>query len=306
MCKILAMPKNTEFSDVHKRQIFHWIGRGVDSDLRARRLSPADARERYLNYLKDDLRHGLPIKKPQVPETLVCDGMTIPLDLPMACFTEWSLSESKPHSSRYGRMALGFSKAWIIKHGGQPVTYFSHQQKGLFLKTLVGLHQFVVDLKLNHADTISAKDLDSASQRLLYLLHFAKPFAAPQEKRSPLKEFVALKAKLLEEKEGLSRRLKPVGEKRPRPASRNYGRTLEFLEEREWRIVRHDKTYFITDRAGVFDSRIAFMPGSELFTLVLPDHETVKMAWQDSFIRNRLLKASVPVAVLSFQDLGTF
>ena len=39
---------------------------------------------------------------------------------------------------------------------------------------------------------------------------------------------------------------------------------------------------------------------------MLPDNELVKMVWKDTFLRNCLLNASVPVSVLSFQDIGTF
>ena len=172
----MPKPKHTaNFSDIHKRQLFHWVGGNIDADLRARKLTASDVREKYLTYLKDDLQNGLPIKSPKVPEKLACDGVEIPLNLPMACFTEWSLSESRPHSSRYGRMALGFSKPWIIKHGGQPVTYFNHTQKGLFLKTMVALHDFVRRLREPlPVPGLKANEIEAAFKRALYLLHFAK------------------------------------------------------------------------------------------------------------------------------------
>lgn len=46
--------------------------------------------------------------------------------------------------------------------------------------------------------------------------------------------------------------------------------------------------------------------GSELFTLLLPDNELVKMVWRDPTLRKQLLAAPVPVTVLSFKDIGTF
>jgi hypothetical protein len=87
---------------------------------------------------------------------------------------------------------------------------------------------------------------------------------------------------------------------------RYYGPVLEFLEEREWRIVRHDQRYFAADPTGHFDSRLGFKLGTELFTLLLPDNELVKMVWKDATLRRLFLKAKVPVTVLSFQDIGTF
>lgn len=36
------------FSDVHKRQLFHWIGADIDEGLRRRKLTVEKARETYL------------------------------------------------------------------------------------------------------------------------------------------------------------------------------------------------------------------------------------------------------------------
>lgn len=295
------MPKRErqgEFSDVHKQQLFHWIGNDIDADLRARKITAQHAREKYLAYLKDDIQNGLPVKQPKFPEKLACGDIEVVLDHPVACFTEWALSDSRPHSSRYGRMALGFSKPWAIKHGGQPVAYFSHIQKGLFLKNAVALYDFLSTLKQMAPcpDGLKSNKIEAALDHARYVLHFAKPFASPKSIPKP------------------KRRLPPPATKPstvrravvPRPAIRYYGQVLEFLEEREWRIVRHNKTYFAKDPTGRFDSRIRFALGTELFTLVLPDNELVKMVWRDRLLRDRLLKADVPVSILSFQDIGTF
>jgi hypothetical protein len=193
-------------------------------------------------------------------------------------------------------MALGFSKPWVIKHGGQPVAYFSHIQKGLFLKNALALHDFLLRLKDIGPcpDGFKQREIDSAFERLLYVLNFVKPFAPPKEppgKRKPPT---------------------PPGPPAPkreavqRPATRYYGPVLDYLEEREWRIVRHNKSYFVKDPTNRFDSRLRFQPGTELFSLVLRDNETVKMAWKDTFLRDWFLKADVPITILSFDDIGTF
>jgi len=289
---------HAEFADVHKRQLFHWIGGDIDADQKARRLNAQQAREKYLLYLKDDLENGLPVKCPRIPEELVRRGAEVSLDLPMACFTEWALSESRPHSSRYGRMAFGFSKPWIMKHGGQPVSYFNYTQAGLFLKNMLGMHEFLSELQALDPcpKGLRTRDINTALDQARYLLHFAKPFAPSKPKAKPRR---APKRAVR----------KPSAAKRPParlPARRYYGPVLEFLEEREWRIVRHKRAYFVPDPAGRFDSRLKFKPGSELFTLLLPDNELVKMVWRDRTLRKRLLDAPVPVSVLSFQDIGTF
>jgi len=289
--------RQAEFSDVHKRQLFHWIGGDIDAGLRARKLSAQDARAKYLAYLRDDLRNGLPIKCPRVPEKLVWNDVQVPLTLPVACFTEWALSESRPHSTRYGRMAFGFSKPWIIQHGGQPVSYFSHKQKGLFLQTIVALHNFLQRLKnMPSLAGFNPAEAKAAFDRAFYLLHFAKPFAPPPAKarRKPTAKVTVRKVPTVP---------RVVA---PRPATRYYGPVLEFLEEREWRIVRHEKAYFKPDPSRLFDSRLKFALGTEFFTLMLPDNELVKMVWKDNFLRQRILKAAVPVTVVSFTDIGTF
>jgi len=261
-------------------------------------VTAQDARDKYLAYLKDDIQHGLAIKRPRIPEKLTYGHTEVLLDLPFACFTEWSLNESEPHTSRYGRMALGFSKCWIIKHGGQPITYFNHIQKGLFLRNALELYEFVETLKktVPRLNGLKANVIETAFQHARYILHFAKSFAPAKEKVPPKR-----KRKSVVPKPSVVKRTLPQ-----RPATRYYGQVLEYLEEREWRIVRHKKAYFTEDSTGQFDSRLRFKLGAELFTLVLPDNELVRMVWRDEFLRERLLKADVPVTVLSLREVGTF
>lgn len=286
--------RSGDFSDLHKRQLFHWLGSDLDRELRAKSLPVAAARERYLAYLKDDFKNGLVVKRPRVPEKLTGDGHAVSLDLALACFTEWSLSESRPHSTRYGRMALGFSKPWVIKHGGQPVTYFRHTGRSVFLKTLIALHEFLD--RLQSPGAAPSRAAVAAFRDAKYLLHFAKPLAAAAEKRPRRPQARPAPPPVPP----------PPAATKHRAPTRYYGPVLNFLEEREWRIVRHDKPYFAPDPAGKFDSRLKFALGSELFTLVLPDHELVKMVWNDRSLRRQLLHAAVPVTVISFQDIGTF
>jgi hypothetical protein len=263
-----------KFNDVHKRQLFHWIGGDIDADFRARKLSVQGVREKYLAYLQDDIQHGLAIKPPISPEKLQCNHYDdLELALPVACFTEWALSESQPHSSRYGRMALGFSKPWIIKHGGQPVAYFSHIQKGLFLKNALALHTFLLGLKDVGPcrDGPKPHEIASALEQLRYFLSFAKPFAQPKDKhKSKSKRHVP------------PRPGGPTTVKRKavqHVAIRYYGQVLDYLEEREWRIVRQKRSYFVNDPTGRFDSRLRFQPGTELFSLVLPDLHFPRSDW---------------------------
>jgi hypothetical protein len=162
--------------------LFHWIGSDIEADLRTRKLSAQDARAKYLAYLKDNLDSGLPVKRPRVPEKLACGHIEVTLDLPVVCFTEWALSESRPHSSRYGRMAFGFSKPWVIRRGGQPVAYFSQIQKGLYLKQILELYEFLRTFEAMPPcpQGMKASEISAALERARYVLHFAKPFAPPK------------------------------------------------------------------------------------------------------------------------------
>jgi hypothetical protein len=49
----------------------------------------------------------------------------------MACFSDFSLRESKNHSDTFSRFAIGFSKEKFIEYGANPVFYATpeHYQK---------------------------------------------------------------------------------------------------------------------------------------------------------------------------------
>jgi hypothetical protein len=92
---------------------------------------------------------------------------------------------------------------------------------------------------------------------------------------------------------------------------RKFGRFLHYLEEREWRIV-YDlslEKYFESGPGAPNGPEyyLQFEPGAELFTVVLPDNQTVNLAMQDPFIRKNLFPKDAPhVTLLSLQDIGTF
>ena len=102
-----------------------------------------------------------------------------------------------------------------------------------------------------------------------------------------------------------TRKVNPVN-----PYLRFFGPTLHYLEEREWRIV-YDKSLedFFDDGPGIPGPEyfLPVKPGSELFTVVLPDNNTVHKALNDPYIRKNLYPKDAPhVTVLSLQDIGTF
>lgn len=117
---------------VHRQQLFHWIGGDLDKQNGNRKVLKDDLVDECLRRLRGSLELGLWVKSPRFPEQFDFRGKHFSLDAPIACFTEWSLGESLPHTSEYGRIGFGFPKRWVIERGGQSVTYFRHNEKGAF------------------------------------------------------------------------------------------------------------------------------------------------------------------------------
>jgi len=160
---------------------------------------------------------------------------------------------------------FGFPKRWVIERGGQSVTYFRHSEKGPFLKVLFKLLDLV---GTEQADGIWAEKTGTEGLReLRYLLHFAKMIR--------LKKVVS-QAKLQQPKKPALRvkrkeRFKAAIE--AHTFKRKFGMPLEFVEEREWRIVHfgHAQSFRKGPASGVPEYYLPYVPGEELFTLVLPD-----------------------------------
>ena len=86
---------------------------------------------------------------------------------------------------------------------------------------------------------------------------------------------------------------------------------MEYLEEREWRIVYDQSLAKQFEEAEPAEHGpkyyLRFKPGKELFTVVLPDNRTVRFAMEDDAIRQALFPDKAPpVTVLSLDDIGTF
>jgi hypothetical protein len=125
--------------NIHRQQLFYCMGRSIDDRNGKRKLLRDELVTEVLRQLRGSLEQGLWVKKPRFPEKFELRGSSFALDLPIACFTEWSPGESLPHSAEYGRIGLGFPKRWVIERGGQSVTYFRHNAKGSFLHAMFKL-----------------------------------------------------------------------------------------------------------------------------------------------------------------------
>jgi hypothetical protein len=302
--------ENKPAGNIHRQQLFYWMGGALDKKNGKRKVFSDDLVRECLTQLRGSLDNGIWVKSPRIPEQFDLNGKHFPLNAPIACFTEWSLGESLPHTSEYGRIGLGFPKRWVIERGGQSVTYFRHSEKGSFLQSVFKL------LGVVGQDTggglWAGKAGMSGFDELRYLLHFAK--------------MIRLKRPSPERKAIMAAAPRPVRRKKPSKAAveaqtfkRKFGFPLQFVEEREWRIVYHpaSKHFRKGPRSGVPDHYLRYVPGEELFTLVLPDNKVVCNVLQNDWFTERLFtpwrhypelkgRRVPPVTLLSHSDIGTF
>ncbi|MDR3405053.1 MAG: abortive infection system antitoxin AbiGi family protein [Chthoniobacter sp.] len=287
------------YQNIHRRQLFHWVGRHIE--IRAASGDFTDPlRKEYVDCLRNALKNGLWVKTPHDPDRLGDDSKDahFQVNRPITCFTEWLVGESLPHTTRYGRLGLGFPRNFVFKRGGHPVVYVKGLRLGdQYTKNLLNLRELLEDERL--PGILGAKELADHKARLDYITHFAKwsrkPSAAKPRSRDSTRQIA--KAGLIKAAE--------------RNFKRKFGQRQDLLEEREWRIVYHSsfRKYFVrnAERAAGPAYYIPFEPGEELFTVVLPDNRTVNMVMNDrSFVR-QLYRADAPhVTVLSLEDIGTF
>src|SRR5689334_7040289 len=124
---------------IHRQQLFYWMGQSLDKKNGKLKVLRDDLVRECLTQVRGSLERGLWVKSPRYPEHFQLGNERFALDAPIACFTEWSLGESLPHTTEYGRIGFGFPKRWVIEHGGQSVTYFRHREKGSFLRCVFAL-----------------------------------------------------------------------------------------------------------------------------------------------------------------------
>lgn len=296
--------------NIHRQQLFYWMGRSIDDRNGRRKLLRDELVTEVLQLLRGSLERGLWVKRPRVPETFELRGRTFPLDLPITCFTEWSLGESLPHTAEYGRIGLGFPKRWVIERGGQSVTYFRHNAKGSFLPAMFKLLESGGTFDRD-GHWIAPKEAGSVAE-LRYLLHFAKMIRL----KVPKPEYAVVKPSVPPAPRGPKRRPSAAAVE-TQMFKRKFGMPLQFVEEREWRIVHHPGNKHFVAGPGTPDHYLPYLPGEELFTLVLPDNKVVSKVLQTDWFTERLFtpwkhypelreRRVPPVTVLAHSDIGTY
>ncbi len=267
--------------NIHRQQLFYWMGRSIDDKNGNRKLLRDDLVTEVLQQLRGSLERGLWVKSPRYPEKFELRGNSFALDLPIACFTEWSLGESLAHTKEYGRIGLGFPKRWVIERGGQSVTYFRHNQKGSFLPAVFRL--LAAHGSPDQSGIWKPKPNTMGFDELRYLLHFAKMVRTKAQRRpqAPAKTMIRPPAQ--------PKRVQAPAAIEARMFKRKFGMPLQFVEEREWRIVHHSgNSKAFVKGPGVPDYYLPYLPGEELFTLVLPDNKVVSRLLQTDWFTERL------------------
>jgi|GEM_PF-1182823 Protein of unknown function (DUF2743). len=295
--------------NIHRQQLFYWMGRILDQRNRGRKLLSDELTRECLNQVAGSLENGIWVKRPRIPEQLEFRGRQFVLDAPIACFTEWSLGDSLPHTTEYGRIGFGFPKRWVIERGGQSVTYFRHSEKGTFLQCIFRL---LSELGDEQEDGVwNARNANGTFEDLKYLLHFAKMIRLKKPRLQRRKQRTVI------EPSRKTRGKAPKAAVETQSFKRKFGAPLEFVEEREWRIVHHPSNRRFVKGPGVPDFYLPYLPGEELFTLVLPDNKVISRMLQRDWFTERLFtpwkhykglkKGCVaPVTVLAHSDIGTY
>lgn len=286
---------------LHRRQLFHWIGSDLERD---RKLNAEQRAQKYVQYLRGSLQQGLWLKLPRKPETFGPRD-EFRLQSPICCFTETMLDEIEFHNREYGRLGLGFPKRFVLAQGGRPVNYINGVGADPSFQAWELLRRKVSDPRVSLV--MSPREWAELKAEFAYLSAFLK-MMKPTPKRKPTRKKVVAEA---------SADAAAVKGKRPIPIKRHYGQILEYIEEREWRIVVKQRNQFTFPRSVIPNGSreanasppflLPYRAAHDLFTVVLPDARTKQAALQDNVVRSLLFPADgPPVTILALDDLSTF
>lgn len=274
-----------------QKYLFRWVGKHIEKNLKSRvgktpKLSAAN-RVEYLRVLEETLVHGLHAKIPG--GDYLGNGKSIKLTRPCLCFTELGLGETGNHWRKYGRMAFGFTKAFVAREGGGAVSYINGAQNNPLVRILERLQ------KMNQRKTGEGDKLED----LDFLWHFFKRMKdAPQpaSKPAPRKPAGAKKTTQLSPEDAAAQLAKY-------PAVM----PLPYLDEHEWRLVYNKNTRWtpLDTSPNPQVARFPIQVGSELQVIILPDNYTIQLALQSTAIAEKLNLHSgkPPVQILSLEAI---
>jgi len=275
------MPRN-KFAQIHRQLLFHWTEpKGISGDPK----STAD-RRRFLDHLllllETGLKFGIP--KREHSEWLV-EG-EIEATHGMLCFCEWNVSAAHEHSGRYGGMALGFTRKFVMRAGGRPVVYVPNEKRDPFRKALVSLLQ-------------NAKKDEKLRPECELISSWLKTYNGARSQRSSNSDSSNKNAVSSDEcipgVESKPAR-KKSGPTEDRHLRVDFGGLFANLEDREWRVLGP-----VAQKKLKVES-LPCTPGS-LAMVVLPDHQTLAYAMQSEALRKKLYPTDKPAVCLLSREM---
>ena len=139
------------------RFLTYWTGKDIERNVE--RLDNA-ARKTYLDRLWNILHSGLwmtDIREEVIGWSDSGPNSTIRLNVPMTCFTELRLSQSRDHFTRYGLLGIVVDREFVLTRHGGPVHYISSHPDESIVGNFVQTLAWVQDQ--SNRDTTGAKEL---------------------------------------------------------------------------------------------------------------------------------------------------
>jgi hypothetical protein len=97
--------------------------------------------------------------------------------IPMVCFCDIPLSNTKEHIGKYGNYCIGLSKEWAIQKGLSPILYTTLNSN--LSKSLIAQRKIILERLKNKDVNFSSEIYD----RLLYTSFFVKEYEGYQNKK---------------------------------------------------------------------------------------------------------------------------
>lgn len=263
--------------------LLHWTGRNIERpgeqfnpsqpraplDLR-QPLEPTH-REAYVERLASILTGGMWLSR--FTETVVYTPAPNALHgytwhVRAACFTEVRLTQAHDHASLYGRVALGFTRRWVLDRFGGPVHYVrsSPGADPITANFAALVKAAVIRVERARKSGVTDQEAEQEMQRLIELQYFVKKMSYP----SPIHEDFAL------------------------------------LQEHEWRIALIDRlkaTGFITEGD---DRAVLNIRPEDVRLIVFPDAETQEIALARADLRPFLRRDPTPPIMMTIEDTEQF
>jgi hypothetical protein len=218
--------------------------------------------------------------------------------LPCLCFTELDLGDCAGHWKKFGRLAFGFTKQFIVEQGGGPMQYCLGTKDCKRIRDLALILDYLKP-KVNGGKTADKEVLDA----FMRLAHFYKRLRESEKNRkSP-------KPKSGDDKPGHETkqpRERDLEEAHARNACYRKIKGMEHLEEHEWRLVFTQKNKRWHKIEGGTDPKTAWFRievGTELQMVIVPDNRCLQIAQTESRFSDHLFKLPKPVQVVSLEIL---